>query len=211
MQLMDIIIILRKKIIPLITIPLFFMLAAGLISYYLLIPVYQTSTTLMINTTYINKNYINKNNDNENNPLLQLNDILTANQLVQTYTQIAKSNQVANQVITVENLNITPQEFIGKIHIQPIKNTQLINITVTDTNPYQAARLANTTARVFMNKVVEIMKVENVNVIDPALVPQTPIKPNKTLNIIIAGICGLFISISIIFLLESFNQTTKNT
>lgn len=208
---MDIIIILRKKIIPLITIPLFFMLAAGLISYYLLIPVYQTSTTLMINTTYINKNYINKNNDNENNPLLQLNDILTANQLVQTYTQIAKSNQVANQVITVENLNITPQEFIGKIHIQPIKNTQLINITVTDTNPYQAARLANTTARVFMNKVVEIMKVENVNVIDPALVPQTPIKPNKTLNIIIAGICGLFISISIIFLLESFNQTTKNT
>ena len=51
-----------------------------------------------------------------------------------------------------------------------------------------AARLANSAARVFTAKVVEIMKVDNVNIIDVAEVPTEPVKPNKKLNIAIAGV-----------------------
>nr|WP_276537088.1 GNVR domain-containing protein [Anaerosalibacter massiliensis] len=60
-----------------------------------------------------------------------------------------------------------------------------------------------------MEKVKEIMKVENIQVIDRAQEPEEPIKPRPKLNMAIAGVLGLMISIFLVFILEYLDNTIK--
>ena len=53
------------------------------------------------------------------------------------------------------------------------------------------------------------MKVENIQVIDEARVPDKPIKPRPMLNMAIAGVLGLMIGVFITFLLEFLDNTIK--
>ena len=201
MELRDILRVLKNGKWILIILPLVAMLTSGIFSYFVITPVYKSSTTLMVGKTY----------SGENGPLLQYNDILTANQLVKTYSQIAKSRTVAEKVIELEKLDMTPGTFSGKIDVQPVRDTQLIQISIDDPNPNKAARLANVSGQVFIKKVVEVMKLDNVNIVDPAVPPQLPEKPNKRMNIMIAGVVGLMAAVGLVFLMEFLDQTIKSS
>ncbi|GAB6179472.1 YveK family protein [Desulfotomaculum defluvii] len=183
----------------LISLPLIAMITSGIISFFVLTPRYEASTTLMVGKTYSGQDAM----------MLQYNDILTANQLVKTYSQIAKSRTVVEKVMDSEKIDTTYESLSQSINIVPVKDTQLIQITVQHINPQRAARLANVTATVFIGKVTEIMKVDNVNIIDHAVVPSAPVKPNKKLNIVIAGVVGFMLALGIVFLLEFLDRTIK--
>lgn len=200
-DLRDIFRILKKRWKLIIVLPLACGLVSAMVSIYLLEPIYQSSTTLMVGKTY----------EGDQAYLLQYNDVLMANQLVKTYSEIAKSRTVAEQVIKKENLKITPEEFKDLIEVKPFNDTQLIQITVTYPDPYVARRLANISGRVFMDKVIQAMKVDNVNVIDLAQVSLVPVKPNVKLNILVAAMLGLMVALGIAFLLEFLDQTIKTT
>ena len=201
MELRDILRVLKNGKWILIILPLVAMLTSGIFSYFVITPVYKSSTTLMVG----------KNYSGENGPLLQYNDILTANQLVKTYSQLAKSRTVAEKVIELEKLDITPEAFRGKIDVQPVRDTQLIQITIDDPDPNKAARLANVSGQVFIKKVVEVMKLDNVNIVDQAVPPQSPDKPNKRMNVMIAIVVGLMVAVGLVFLREFLDQTVKSS
>ncbi|RJQ26974.1 MAG: lipopolysaccharide biosynthesis protein [Peptococcaceae bacterium] len=201
MELKDILRVLRKRKWLLILIPLVAVLTSGVMSYFILEPVYQASATLMVGKTYAGPN----------GPLLQYTDILTANQLVKTYSQIAKSRTVAEQVIAVQNLPISPQQFSKMVSVQPVQDTQLIQIKVESADPRLAAAMANAAAGVFMEKVVSVMKVDNVNIVDPAVEPPFPVKPNKKLNMVISVIIGIMAAVGLVFLFEYLDQTIKSS
>ena len=201
MELRDILRVLKNGKWILIILPLVSMLTSGIFSYFVITPVYKSSTTLMVG----------KNYSGENGPLLQYNDILTANQLVKTYSQLAKSRTVAEKVIELEKLDITPVAFSSKIDVQPVRDTQLIQISIEDPDPNKAARLANVSGQVFIRKVVEVMKLDNVNIVDQAVPPQLPDKPNKRMNIMIAIVVGLMVAVGLVFLREFLDQTIKSS
>ena len=49
----------------------------------------------------------------------------------------------------------------------------------------------------------------NILVVAPALYPNKPVKPNKKLNMAVAGILGLMVSVGLAFLLEYLDNTVK--
>jgi capsular polysaccharide biosynthesis protein len=53
------------------------------------------------------------------------------------------------------------------------------------------------------------MKVENVVVVDHAQVPESPIKPRKTMNVAIAFVLGAMAAVGLIFLLEYLDTSIK--
>ncbi len=55
----------------------------------------------------------------------------------------------------------------------------------------------------------EEIKTANIRIIDPAQVPQGPIKPNKRRNILLAVVVGLTLGIGLAFLLEYLDNTIK--
>ncbi|MCL5038361.1 MAG: Wzz/FepE/Etk N-terminal domain-containing protein [Firmicutes bacterium] len=49
----------------------------------------------------------------------------------------------------------------------------------------------------------------SVLVVSPATQPRTPVKPNKKLNVAIAGVLGIMVSVFLAFILEYFDSTIK--
>lgn len=57
--------------------------------------------------------------------------------------------------------------------------------------------------------VTEDLKVTNITIVDPASVPDRPVRPRKKLNIIISLITSLFLGVFLAFLLEYLDNTVK--
>lgn len=57
--------------------------------------------------------------------------------------------------------------------------------------------------------VSEQLEASNIRVVDPAEVPESPVRPNKRNNIILAAMVGLILGISIAFFMEYIDNTIK--
>lgn len=97
------------------------------------------------------------------------------------------------------------------ITVSTANESQVIKISVEDTSPEQAVLLANTIAQVFESEIPEIMNVDNVNILSPAKIDESlsPISPNPYLNMAIAAVVGLMLSIAVVFILEYLDTTIK--
>ena len=186
----------RAWIIALITVTA--MIASGIISFFLLSPVYETKTTLIVNTEQ----------SNETN-LITGDQLNVTQKLALTYGEIIKSRTVIDEVIKSLKLDMSYGQVSGMVTVSPVKDTQIIAITVQDTNSQRAADIANTIPRVFTKEVKRITKANSVEVIDKAVVAENPIKPNKIMNIAIAGVLGVMIGLFIIFVLEYMDNKIK--
>jgi len=160
--------------------------------------IYETSTTLMVSKA-----------QNENVNVLQYNDVLLNQKLVKTYSEIAKSDRVLDKVIDKLELEATAEDLREKVAVNSVQDTEIIRISVEDPDPQYATDLANAIAVVFMGEVADIMKMDNVQLIDPAKVPDEPVKPRPVLNMAIAGLLGLMVSLGVIFLIEYLDNTVK--
>lgn len=198
-SLRDLYLILRKWIALIIILPIIAVAIAGGLSYYVLEPEYETFTTLMVGRP---KDYISDNK-------IEYNELLLNQKLVSTYGEIVKSRLVTDEVINNLDLKISYESFRNKVNVSLVKDTEIIKIQVTDNSPELASKIANETALVFMEGVKTIMKIENVQVIDLAQVPSRPIKPRKTLNMAIAGVLGLMLSVFIAFLVEFLDNSIR--
>lgn len=198
MDLREILQIIYKRLWFIILVTLVCIISSGIISFFVLDSIYEASTTLMVSKT---------RDDQSSN--LQYNDILMNQKLVKTYSEIVKSNRVLEKVIEQLDLDMTTGDLKNKIQVSSVSDTEIIRIAVQDKDPNFATELANSIAVVFMGEIGSIMKMDNVQFIDPAKVPIDPVKPRPLLNIAIAAVLGVMISVFIVFFVEYFDNTVK--
>ncbi len=193
-ELRDIIRIIKKYIVLILIVPVIFAAIGAIISIYFIDPVYESSTTLIVNQSKDSSEAINKS------------DVDLGKSLIYTYAEMAKSNTVLDN--TMKSLNLV--ELNGKtISVSPVKDTQILKIAVQNTNPQLAMDIANTLVEEFTLEITRITKIENVAVVDYARLPVNPIKPNKVMNTIIAGILGAMLILFVVFLMEYLDNTIK--
>lgn len=170
---------------------------SGIVSFFVLTPMYEASTTLLVGKPTEGAQIIYQD--------IQLN-----RQLVKTYGEIATSSTVANDIIDQLNLRLTTNELRSKIEVRQRGDTEIIEISVRDESPEHAAFLANGVARVFMDHVAKIMKTDNVSIIDTAGVPTSPVSPRKLLNMAVAAVLSLMVGFFLVFLLEYLDNSIKS-
>ncbi|AHF07670.1 YveK family protein [Desulfitobacterium metallireducens] len=196
---------LKKHWRMIIAIPLIATLMSGLVSFFVIKPVYQASTTLIVGK---------KTSDlpvQQAGQILDYDVLMANQQLVKTYSAIAKSRTVEDDVIKELNLPFAIETLDRKISVVPVKDTEILAITVEDINPEQAAQIANEMANQFSQAVMDIKKVDSISIVDKAIAPLKPVKPNKILNVFIAFVIGLMVSIGLAFLREYLDNTIKTT
>lgn len=135
---------------------------------------------------------------------------------VQSYIAIANSPAVVGPVIAELGLTLSQSELASKITADAPQNKVLINLHVTDTDPKQAATLANAVAAEFATVVANTAQttagqaVVKLTVIHPATPPDSPIKPSKTMNIGLGFIIGLVLGVGIVVLRDVLDNTVKS-
>jgi non-specific protein-tyrosine kinase len=86
---------------------------------------------------------------------LDYNSVLTAERLSKTYQKLAKNRTVLDRVIADLQLPMDAPTLAGQITAQADGETQLLSITVSDTDPARAAAIANGVAQRFQSYVVD--------------------------------------------------------
>jgi len=174
------------------------MLTSAVMSMFVLTPVYKSTTTLIVLRDQMAPAEIN------------LNTLAINLRLAKTYGQLAKSRSVAEEVIKNNNLNLTPEELSGKIQVELAADTEVMKITASDSNPTAAALIANGVAQALSGKVYKELSVKNIQVLDSAIPSAAPVSPKVLLNVILAGILGLIITVAIIFVREYLDDTIRH-
>ena len=170
---------------------------SGLVSFYILEPVYEANTSLIVNKE-IKKTQITTTDD--------LNYV---QKLAITYGEIIKSRTVITSTIEKLKLDMTYEELEKIISVSNVSDTQIIKISIEHKNPVLATKICNTIPEIFTKEVQRISKASGVEVIDKAIVPEEPIKPNKIMNIAIAMLLGVMVSVFVICLTEALNTSIK--
>ncbi|MGB4439136.1 MAG: Wzz/FepE/Etk N-terminal domain-containing protein [Sedimentibacter sp.] len=193
-ELKEIVQILRKHWKPIIIVPIVFAIIGLLVSFYLIDPVYEASTTLMVRQ--------NKETDEQ----IDITDVNLSKSLIYTYAEMAKSNTVLEN--TRESLGLLELDS-SSITVSPVKDTQILKVSAQNIDPKLAMEIADTLVEEFTDEVMRITKTDNVAVVDYAKLPLDPIKPNKLMNTVIAFILGEMIVLLVIFLIEYLDNTIK--
>ena len=151
-------------------------------------------------------------NEDSNNNLSTINSELQANNtLVSTYSQIVKSRKVLTKVINNLNLDYTYAELNSAVNVSGIDDTSIIRIEVSNPDNKEAAKIANEVARVFMIEVQKIYHLDNVSVVDKAVVSSSPYNVNIIKDNVIYLAIGLVLSFGIVFIFFYFDTTIKST
>ena len=163
------------------------------------VPLYNSDTSVILvsnNTNQSNANY---------------NELQVNKNLVSTYSEIIKSRKVLEPVIENLVLDYSYNTLKSNVSVAAIGDTQLIKISVSDKDPYQAKTIADEIAEVFISEVKDIYKLDNVKVVDRAVQTNKPYNVNYIKDNLIFIAIGLVISGGVIFLIYYFDTTIKTS
>ena len=166
-------------------------------------PMYTSSTTLLLAGTEKQEGQAQTTNS------ITATDITINSNLVSTYSELVKSKNVLSQVISNLGIDINEDELRKNISVTAVKDTELIEIAVTTQNPEYAPRIANETAKVFIQKVAEFYNINNVHIVDEAELSQEPSNINHQKNIIIFAFIGLVVAVVYVLVANMLDTTIK--
>ncbi len=183
-----------------ITIVLFILLSVGY-TKFLVKPMYEASTKIIL----VNSDEDKKGDKKE----ITTSDIALNQKLVSTYSEIITSRKVVQKTIEKLSLNMKYSDVAKNITVTPVKDSEVINISVKTSNKENAANLANTLVESFADEVKEIYDIQNVKQLDKAIPSQSPYNVNMVKNMIIFAAMGFVIVYGILFLKEYFKSTVS--
>lgn len=167
------------------------------ISQFLITPTYESTTKIYV---------LNK----ADSSYLTTSDMSVSSSLIQDYTEIVKSRTVTESVISQLDLDLTYEEFLGKIQVRAESaDTRILAITVADEDPYVASIIANTVREVASNHISDVMDTVSIKVVDQANIPDKKAGPNIVLNGILGAGLGIALSLIIILIVSVLNDTIQ--
>ena len=179
-DLKEIILFLKKKIILILLAGLVCGTGMGVYSKYMITPQYKSDA----------KVYILSGGGSVSSSSVQ--DLLMGSTLAQDYMELVYSRTVINQVIANMELDETYKTLKGKVGVATPTDTRILQITVTYDNPYMAKAIVDEFAYVVKSRISAIMATDEPNVIDEGEVDMVPVGPNTKKQVAIATIFGMY-------------------
>lgn len=202
LDLKDYLKIIKKRLWLLLAIVFISSLTAGIVSFYILTPVYQASTKLIVN----------KPQEKNGTDGLTISDVNLNIQIINTYKEVIKTPYIMELVAKeYPQFALTPEQLIGKVQVSSVNNTQVMTLVVEDPSYQKAVDIVNAVSKVFQREIPKVMKVDNVSILSEAksVSEPAPVKPNKLLNVVIGFVVSFMVGLGIIFLMEYMDDTLK--
>ncbi len=155
-------------------------LISAFICLFVIKPKYQASVTLLVQP---------KRSDN----YIRYEDVITTERLVSTYSQVIKSRRTAGDVIKRLNLDISETDLLKKVTAANLRDSLVTMISVADTDPERALKIAGAFASSFVTNLPDLMYIENVTVLDDAVLDNKgkPVSPKVWFFVGVSFFLGL--------------------
>lgn len=150
-------------------------------SSFALTPLYQSKTQM----------YIGVKSDSDKST--SYSDMQMGTLLTNDYAVLIKSRHVIEQVIEELGMGVTYNELLSQVSIDVPASTRCITITVTDDNPVDAMRIADTLREKAAEHITNVMNIEAVNVVDEANLPTEKCSPSIPKYTVLGGAAGVLL------------------
>ncbi|WP_195953770.1 YveK family protein [Clostridium saudiense] len=188
----------RKRWIMIVAITLTATIISGVISFFVIDPVYETSTKL----------FIGKEESDE--AAYNTNDIQMYQKLLQTYAQAIKTKDLTGRAISALSYDLEAVDVVNALTVTPITDTQILQIKYQSKDQQEAVDVLKNITNEFITTSKELVSNGNVRIIEEVQFPENAISPNKMKNIVMAFLLGFIVSIGLVLLLEYLDNTYKN-
>ncbi len=132
-----------------------------------------------------------------------------SSKLVKTYTELAKSNIVVDQVIERLDLSYGQENLRNRITVTGVQDTIIIKLSIVTNDKKMSMDIANTMVEVMQEVSSTYDGFDNIEILDQAQLPLTPSGPNRMLYLVIGIIIGGITGVGIIFVTEMMDKTIK--
>ena len=149
------------------------------------------------------------NRQQSDNNALTNQDLQAGAYLVKDYKEIILSQDVLSTVISELKLSSTTADLAGKVTVSVPTDTRIVSITVTNGDPNQASRIANTLREVAAEKIITVTKVSDVTTLEEAEAPKSPSSPNIRRNVMIGFVGGAVAMVVLVLIVEVLDDRVK--
>ena len=132
--------------------------------------------------------------------------ISSAQDLVDTYAIIIKSNKVLNQVIDKLQLGLSYEELSEMISVDPIRNTQVMKIAAQCSDANQALMIVQTISEIAPSIVADAVEAGSCKVVSDVYTSGRPVSPNTPRNTILGAALAFMLVCAAVVLRELFND-----
>lgn len=189
---------LKKRWLMIVVITLLATVASAVFSFFVIKPQYEASTKVFIGK------------DEGENQNYSQNDVIMYQKLMKTYSETIKTKDLVSRSLKGTSLKLEPEEVLNNLTVVSVTDTQILEIKYKSKNPKEAEVVIEEIAEEFIETSKELVPNGNIKIIEKVELPEKPVSPNKKMNIAIAFLLGLMVSIGLVFLLEFLDNTFKN-
>lgn len=157
------------------------------IAAFVITPKYSSSILL-----YVNNSSFSVGNTSFS---ISASEITAAQSLVKTYTEILNNRTTLQRVADKVGGEYTYEQIYRMLECAPSNETEIMKVTVTNENPYEASRIANAIAEVLPVRISQIIDGASMEVVDSAVPITTKVEPNITKYTALGLIIGILISV----------------
>lgn len=167
-------------------------------SSFIVKPEYTSTTRIYV----VNRNQGDK-------PGLTNQDLQAGSYLVKDYREIILSQDVLEKVATDLKLELPPKGLASKIKVTVPVDTRIVSISVTDREPEEASRIANSLREVAAQKIISVTRVSDVTTLEEARPATSPSSPNIRRNTMVGFLAGAVVMVVTVLLVELLDARVK--
>jgi len=177
---------------------LLFVISATFVSFFILKPNYQSTVKLFVGK------------DENSGEVYSNNDVQLYQNISKSYLEIIKTNDLVTRALDENDIDKKAKDVLKNLSVSTTINTQILSISYVSEDPEEAQKIVESVTNEFINTANELVKNANVKVIESAKIPQSPISPNKKLDIAIGLAIGMIVGMILCLILEILDKSIKD-
>lgn len=186
----------RWKLIVIITFSV--TLLSVIVSFFILKPQYEATT----------KVFIGKEEGTEQG--YNQSEVIMYQKLMKTYSEAIKTKDLVGRALLKVDTELEVKDVLTNLTVTNIPDTQILQVKFQGGEPEEARDIVQAVTEEFILTSKQLVANGNVRVIEEVVIPEKPVSPNKKMNVAIAFVLGLMISMGICFLMEFLDNTFKS-
>lgn len=194
-QLREFLYLLKKKWALIVFIIAICLISTIAITKYVIKPVYESKT----------KVFVGKEINNEST--YDQWEIQMYQQLMQTYVELASTNNLIESALESINLDKDIEDVLENLSVVQKENTQILEISYKSIDSKESFDVVNAITNEFIKVSRDIIPNVNIEIIDDAQIAKEPLTNNLLRNLVVAFIGGCILSVSLVLLMDFFNNT----
>jgi len=147
------------------------------------------------------------NTRQDNSSTFTSDNFNSAKNLISTYAVIIKGNTVLNEVIDTLDLDMTYGKLYKMVEVTSVDSTQIMQITVTDTDAERAGEIAQTIADIVPDVLVEKVEAGSCKTVSDVSINPNKVFPQTKKYVVMAGLLGAVLVCGVLVLAHLLHDT----